>query len=198
MGEVRDLKILLKDLDDSNDTVLLKTSLDKMKDLMIETLEALKEARGNYNSALETFENLNSSIGKQNRKLEKMLTKNSAEYEDWTQKTRGGVYGTIGTTTTACIIADALVALGICSAISLATGGIAAIVTEVEIAEYAEKLDLINNWNNSAEVVNKNIDKYPKEYLEKYISIRTIFVNGLDDLNKSAEDFLAQPIDILA
>merc|ERR1712072_1330720 len=84
--EVRDLKILLKDLDDSNDTVLLKTSLDRMKDLMIDTLETLKEARGNYNSALETFENLNSSIGKQNRKLEKMVTKDSAEYEDWIEK----------------------------------------------------------------------------------------------------------------
>ena len=60
------------------------------------------------------------------------------------------------------------------------------------------EIELINNWNNSAEIVNKNIDKYSKEYLKKYVSIRTIFVKGLDDLNKSAEDFLAQPIDILA
>merc|ERR1711987_16897 len=212
--EVKALKIFLKDLDNSNDTVILKVSLDRMKDLMIDTLE--------------TLENLNSSIGKQNRKLEKMVTKDSAEYEDWIEKTRGGIYGTIGTTTTSCIIADALGALGICSAISAVGSAIATIVTEVEIAEYAAKLEqlksitdrmlvagrdfdttiheaidiltneieLINNWNNSAEIVNKNIDKYPKEYLKKYVSIRTIFVKGLDDLNKSAEDFLAQPIDI--
>ena len=60
------------------------------------------------------------------------------------------------------------------------------------------EIELINNWTNSAEVVNKNIDKYPEEYLKKYIAIRTVFVNGLNDLNKSAEDFLAQPVDILA
>merc|ERR1719208_194609 len=109
---------------------------------MIDTLKTLKEALGKYNSALVTFENLNSSIGKQNRKLEKMLTKNSDEYEDWTQKTRGGVYGTIGTTITACIIADTQGALGICSAISLPIGVAATIVTEVEIAKYAAKLEI--------------------------------------------------------
>jgi len=228
--EVRDLKILLKDLDESKDTVLLKASLDKMKDLMIETLETLKEALGKYNSALQTFENLNSSIKKQNRKLEKMVTKDSAEYEAWTTNLRGGTYGTIGATTTGLIFADIFGCLGICSAV----GGVVSISTvagvEVAIAEYAaqleklkkitdrmlesgeqfdttiqeaigiltEEIELINNWTNSAEVVNRNIDKYPKEYLKKYISIRTIFVNGLDDLQKSAKDFLAQPVDILA
>merc|ERR1712066_537448 len=227
--EVKALKTLLKDLDKNEDTVLLKESLDIMKDLMIETLETLKEALGKYNSALVTFENLNSSIGKQNRKLEKMTTKNSAEYKAWTQNLRGGIYGTIATTT-ACIIADALGALGICSAISAIVSISTGAGIEVEIQKYAVKLeefktitdrmleaggkfdttineaisiftyeiDLINNWTNSAEVVNKNIDRYPEEYLKKYVSIRTIFVNGLDDLNKSAEDFLAQPIDILA
>merc|ERR1712244_106164 len=64
--EVRDLKILLEDLDKTNDTVLLKASLDKMKELMIETLETLKEALEKYNSAVETFDNLNSSIATQN------------------------------------------------------------------------------------------------------------------------------------
>merc|ERR1739845_314897 len=64
--EVRDLKILLEDLDKTNDTVLLKASLDKMKDLMIETLKTLKEALEKYNSAVATFEKLNHSIATQN------------------------------------------------------------------------------------------------------------------------------------
>jgi len=66
------------------------------------------------------------------------------------------------------------------------------------ISIFTYEIDLINNWTTSAEVVKRNIDKYPEKYLKKYISIRTIFVNGLDDLKKSAEDFLDQPIDILA
>merc|ERR1712066_737913 len=228
--EVKALKTLLKDLDKNEDTVLLKESLDIMKDLMIETLETLKEALGKYNSALVTFENLNSSIGKQNRKLKKMTTKNSDEYIAWTKKLRGGIYGTIAGTTTACIVADALGAFGICSAVSAAISASAAAAIESEIQKYGDKLehftnitermleaggkfdttineaisiftyeiDLINKWTTRAGVVSRNIDDHKTEYLKKYISIRTIFVNGLDDLNKSAEDFLAQPIDILA
>merc|ERR1711953_1559057 len=73
--EVRDLRILLEDLDKDEDPVLLKASLDKMKGLMIETPKTLKEALEKYNSAVETFDNLNSSIATQNRKLVKMRTK---------------------------------------------------------------------------------------------------------------------------
>jgi len=227
--EVRDLKILLEDLDKENDTVLLQVSIDKMKDLMIETLVRLKEARKTYNSALDTFEDINSSVGRQNRKLEKMTNKNSAEYKEWTTSLRTGVYGTIGATTAGCIIADALGALGICSAIAAAISGTTIAVTEAEIADYGEELrkfktitnrmlesgynfdksiseaidilieeiELINQWANSAEVVQKNIKKYPVEYMRKYQAVRTIFINGLDDLNLAAENFLARPIDIL-
>ena len=81
---------------------------------MIETLEALKEALGKYNSALEAFENLNSSIAKQNGKLEKMVTKGSTEYEEWVTKTRAGSYGTLTGTTIGFIIADIFGCLGIC------------------------------------------------------------------------------------
>merc|ERR1712001_795172 len=198
--EVRDLRILLEDLDKDEDPVLLKASLDKMKGLMIETLKTLKEALEKYNSAVETFENLNSSIATQNRKLEKMTNKNSAENKAWRDKLRGGAYGTLAGTTVGCIVADALGALGICSAVNAAISGSTAAGIEAEIAKYGatlrklktitdrmlesgydfdkninaaieiltEEIDLINNWANSAEVVNKNIDKYPQQYLKKY------------------------------
>ena len=60
-----------------------------------------------------------------------------------------------------------------------------------------EEIELINQWANSAELVSKNIKKYPVEYLRKYQTIRTIFINGLDDLDLAAKNFLARPIDIL-
>jgi len=228
--EVKALKNYLKEFDDKKDMDLLKISLDNMNILMIYTLEALKEARGNYNSALKTFEDLNSFIETQNRKLKKLVTKDSAEYKAWTQDLRGGIFGTIAITTVACIIADIFGALGICSGINAAVSGGTAAAVETEITKYAAKLEqlkaisdkmleagknfdstideaisiftheieLINNWTNNAEVVKRNIDKYPEKYLKEYISIRTIFVNGLDDLQNSAQDFLDQPIDILA
>jgi len=228
--DVRDLKTLLKALDENNkDPLFLKKAIAGMKALMIDTLETLKEAREKYNLALETFDNLKSTIATHNRKLEKMVNTNSAEYKAWTQNVRIGVYGTIGATTVGCIIADALGALGICSAVSIAASASAAAGIEVEITKYriemeklvtitgrmlesgksvdqeikgaidilTEEINLIVNWANSAEVVSKNIDNYPQEYLKKYISIRTVFINGLDDLKTAAEKFLAQPTYIL-
>merc|ERR1712241_216154 len=209
--------------------VLLKTAIDKMKDLMIDTLETLKEALGKYNSALETFENINSSIKTQNHKLGKMVDRNSAEYKEWTQKIRAGVYTAIGGTTVGLIFADIFGCLGICSAVNVVVSASTAAGIENEIAKYSTKLEtlkkitdrmlesggkfdqtiteaiviltdeieLINKWTNSAEVVNRNIDKYPQKFLEKYKFIRNIFVDGLDDLSNSAQDFLDQPVDIL-
>merc|ERR1712038_1075001 len=51
--DVRDMKILLED--PNIDAVVLKISLDKMNNLMIETLETLKEADKKYNKAVQTF-----------------------------------------------------------------------------------------------------------------------------------------------
>jgi len=79
--EVRDLKILLEDLD--NDPVLLKISLGKMKDLMIETLKTLKEVDEKYNKAVQTFKKLMSSIASKNDQLEKMLAKDSDDHRVW-------------------------------------------------------------------------------------------------------------------
>jgi len=196
---------------------------------MIDTLETLKEALGKYNSALETFENLNSSIKTQNNKLGKLVDKNSDEYKAWRHKTRAGVYTTIGATTVGLIIADIFGCLGICSGVGIVVHGTAVGATEAEIAKYSaqlthmksitdrmlesggkfdktiteaiailtDEIELINKWTNSAEKVNRNIDKYPLAYLKKYKSIRTAFVDGLDDLSTAAQDFLAQPVDIL-
>jgi len=227
--EVRDLKVLLEELDKTDDTFLLKQSIEKMKDLMISTLETLKEALEKYNLALDTFEKLTSTIRTQNRKLEKLTDKNSAEFKELRTKMRAGLWSTVGATTVGLIIADIFGCLGICSATGLAAsvtaiagaeGGFAKYTAKLEtwkeitdrmvesgfnfdrtlteaIGVLTDEIDLINNWTNSAEVVNSNIDKYPQQYLKKMKTIRTIFVNGLDDLSNSAQDFLDQPVDIL-
>lgn len=227
--EVRDLKVLLEALDKTDDTFLLKQSIEKMKDLMISTLETLKEALEKYNLALDTFENLTSTVKTQNRKLEKLTDKKSAEYKDMATKMRAGLYTTVATSTVGLIFADIFGCLGICSTTGLAISATAIAGAEGGFAKYTAKLetwkeitdrmvesgfnfdrtlteaigvltdeiDLINNWTNSAEVVNSNIEKYPQQYLKKYKTIRTIFVNGLDDLSNSAQDFLDQPVDIL-
>jgi phage shock protein A len=228
--DVRDLKLLLEDLDETDDTFLLKTAIESMKNLMIDTLKTLEEAVEKYNSALDTFEKLNSSIKTQNRKLEKLLDKTSAEYKEWTTNMRAGVFSSVAVSTIGFILADVFGCLGFCSAGSLVASITGIASAETGIAKYSAKLetwksitermlesggnfdttlteainiltdeiDLINNWTNSAEVVSNNIEKYPQQYLKKYKTIRTIFITGLDDLSNSAQDFLDQPVDILA
>merc|ERR550532_1801474 len=60
--DVRGLKIVLGGLDETNDPLFLKIFINRMKDLMLETLESLKEAKEKYNTAVETFVNVKYSI----------------------------------------------------------------------------------------------------------------------------------------
>merc|ERR1711953_1159500 len=88
--DVRDMKIFLGALDETKDSsnvnLALKIFLNSMKDLMIETLETLKNAKRKYNSAMETFDNLKQQIEGENQKLNKMLDKDSEEYKAWKEK----------------------------------------------------------------------------------------------------------------
>jgi len=93
--DVRDMKIFLGALDETKDSSgvnpFLKIFLNRMKDLMIETLENLKEAKGNYNSALDTFDNLKYQIESENQTLKKMLDKDSEEYKAWKEKVENAI-----------------------------------------------------------------------------------------------------------
>jgi len=227
--DVRDMKIFLGALDETKDSSgvnpFLKIFLNRMKDLMIETLENLKEAKGNYNSALETFDNLKQQIESENRKLNKMLDKDSEEYKAW-NKDVGKVIkdGSLATTSTILLaIADIFGCLGVCSITNnrvigrILSGHLEETAAElkkisdrmvesgdnfeqainVTIEVHKIEIEIIGKWTQSAKTVNDNIDLYSVEILRMIKPIRTIFVTGLDNLKKAAEDFLAQPKYIL-
>merc|ERR1712241_1534587 len=81
--ELRDLKILIQDVDKSQDSILLRISLEKVKDLMIKTLKTLKEAEENYKNAVDLFNGLNTSITSKYEELEIMLNRDSVKYHAW-------------------------------------------------------------------------------------------------------------------
>lgn len=138
--DVRDLKILLEDLDKTDDTVLLQVSIDKMKDLMIETLEKLKAAREKYNLAVVSFDNLNASIKVQNSKLKKMVTKGTAEYNDWTYKARLGLYGGYGAVLGTCLVVDIMLTFGLCNGVNTVVSTTTVYVTESMIEDYTRTI----------------------------------------------------------
>jgi len=222
LKDVRDAKSFFEALDEINDSsdanLFLELLINTMKDLMIETLDTLKKAKIEYNSAMNTFDNLNFEIKTDHQKLERMLDRDSAEYKAWTTKTRVGENTAIGGTDVALILADVFGCLGICSAV----GNVASISTfaglEVEIERLKtiadrmleggikfekainvatdvleDEIEIIGKWTQSAKIVSDNIDQYDKELLRMFKSIRTVFISGLDQLKNDAEEFLAQP-----
>jgi len=198
--DVRDLKIVLEHLDESTGSVFLSIFTNRMKDLMIET--GMLEARGKYESAVKTFENLNSFIKTHNRKLENTLDKKIA---DETITEFNHIIRTSAWTTTFILPYTSLGVLQ--ENIVPISQTIKDRLLETEnnfdksIKEandiLDDEIDMISIWNKSARVVSKNIDDYPSEILRELKSVKTIFINGLDDLKNVAEQYLAQPTDLL-
>jgi len=223
---VRDSKILLGGFDKNKDPIFLKFTINKVRDLMIETLESLKEAKEKYNSAIETFGNLNHSIKIQNKQLTNLLT----NVNDTKALLDSQEIIALSSYTTAIIIADIFGCLGFCSAIVTPTITILMVSTraandkekllELEklklitekmlesgenfdnaingaIYILSEEIELLGIWTQSAKTVSDNIDNYSEEVLGKFQSLRKIFIKGLDNLKDVAEQFLAKPTDIL-
>ena len=212
VAAVGELKILLEAVDETEDHILLKIAIERMKDLMIETLESLEAARKQYKSALITFENLISSVKVQNGILAKVVSKDEAEYEDWAKYSRDVSDG--------CAIGDWFT-FGLCNVFHkyinkvpleesrqeleklktitdnmLEKGNILDQAITEAIGILTHEIDLIDIWANSAELVAKNIEEYKVQLLIKYKAVRTVFQNGLDDLKEIAEKFLKQPVNI--
>ena len=53
-----------------------------------------------------------------------------------------------------------------------------------------EEIRLITDWEVAAEGVNNNIDSFSIEDLKAFVVFQEIFVDGLDNLKKTAEDYL--------
>merc|ERR1712043_5137 len=224
VAEVRDLKVLLEDLDKSDDSFILKISVDEMKGLMIETQESLEDAREKYHSAMTSFKGLNSIIRAQNTKLTEMLTQDSAEHQDWVTKVTDLAWEACANETDQGFWREALAAVE--DILTNDRNCSASIAAEIAVSEeelrhlktitdrmlesgtnfdktlkeaidvLTIKINQISLMTKSVEVVSENIDKYPQEFLRKYQAIRTVLQNGLDDLKNGAEQFLAQPVDI--
>merc|ERR1712079_29622 len=208
--EVRDVTILLEDLDRNNDPVLLKIAIDIIKDLMLETKERLEAARGKYLSVRLAFGNLISTVTTRNERIDQTVGQLEAKYQEdeaYTEKVRSQ-----------CQFA-AVFTLGLCSLIHHYVNEsplenireeLADIKTksdrflertrilnqdiDVAIDLISDNLDQINTWADSAEDVSENIEDYPAEYLEKYESSREAFKTGLVEFKKVAEQFLVDKI----
>ena len=88
--DVRDLMIILDDLDESNDPTLFRISIDNMKDLMDYTKKTLEEAKAKYNTAVDDFQSFMFSIQQKNGGLKRNLYAKVRDHDKWTTTARTG------------------------------------------------------------------------------------------------------------
>ena len=210
--ETRDLKVLLEALDESDDTFLLKAAIEKMKTLMVLSKDALIEAEEKYYQAIETFENLNSSIQLDAGYIKKLADTESAEYNEYKTKVR--LY-----TATSFGVAEEILCTGICRLKNLFTlNGLTANLTEAigfslnpidslkfAIERYAPLVDLIvANTAYAAEVEKlitltgdmlvsgQKIDKTIKEgiaFLTDETALLNRWSNNVDAVSKNIDSY---------
>merc|ERR1719221_849602 len=187
--EVRDVTILLEDLDRNNDPDLLKIAIDIIKDLMLETKERLEAAREKYQSVRQAFGNLISTVTTQNEILDRVVGQLVEHYlrlrnEHFQKSVRIRVEN----------FCEELADFKPKSERFLERTRILNQDIDVAIDLISDNLDQINTWTDSAEDVSENIEDYPAEYLEKYESSREAFKTGLVNLKNVAEQFLVERI----
>jgi len=160
----RELKILLKDLLQNNNSVLFEFYAHRMNELMLKIKEKLEESREKYELAVKTIENLQSFISSQKIVLKQILQrKELVEYKVWILR-----------------ILD-LHGNNLDKPLNMAK----------YILSY--EIDIISNWTNGVMVAIKNFQDYPVEVLQIIQPIREHFENGLDALKDVNELFLSQP-----
>merc|ERR1712062_249049 len=213
--EEENVRSLLDALDNakSHKPILFKAAIGRMKLLMKETKEKLKAARNNYTEAHLSYTNLISYVEKQQNILgvqaERIYEKFN-EDKEYTEKVRYHCkWGSVFT-------------FGLCSLIHHYVNEVPLEQSRVEREELErmsqnlterakilnryineaieimdDEIELIDQWANNAEKMEKNIDDFPEESLREYESYRLVFKLGLDDLKKAAKNFLAKPMHIL-
>jgi len=207
--KTRSMKNLLAALENNkkDQKVFLGAALKEMKSLMISSKKILDEALDEYYLTIQAFEDLNSAIQVTNHYLSKFKDPESEEYKEVEKNTQK-----IETYKIVNLVVDFLGCAGVCSYIfnkevygpymatldkfEKLTGNILVKGEEINIKmkeanDFLDsEIELIVDWTNNVEQVSEKIDRYPEEYLRKYEAIRSIFIAGLDDLQKTAQEFL--------
>merc|ERR1711937_475546 len=224
--ELRDLKILIQDVNKSEDSFLLEITLGKMKDLMSKTLKTLKEADENYKKAVQTFKDLNSSVTSKKEELDKMLSRPYAwrktvtkvetevcqnkskdtndRVNQFLKDTENFFTGTKDEDIRKVINREQECLDRVPEKVSAfqaeleklqgITGGTLEktkhfdenIMKAIDIL--TGEIDRFDILTEKVKDISQNIDNYPEEYLGEFLTIKTAFITGIDDLKKASEN----------
>jgi len=210
------------------DAVAIKAQMHTLKKFLKESMSILQESEELYKSAIAKLEAFAPRFFDFNQDVKKMLDENDDASTKWKAEVRGGVYGGTGGGTLACIIADVAGASGICSAIynivtwPAAIGGVEGAIAaynkqlkKVKLAgdeihlrmtgldtsmketiEFLEtEVTVIIEWQEDVENVQDTVSQFNAQELSY---LKNIFIEGIDDLQASAQAFLDRPDNVFA
>lgn len=208
------------------DVVAIKAQMHTLKKFLKESIVILQEAEAEYKSAIDKLETFAPKIYDFNEEVKKMLDEDDIASAVWKAEVRAGIYSGASAGTVACIVGDALGALGICSAIynsiawPAAVGGV-----EGAIAAYNSQLETVREAGDQINSRMQALDTSMKEtigFLETEVGIiiewqedaenvqdtvsqfdaqtlsvlKDVFITGITDLQASAQSFLDRPDNI--
>jgi len=137
---VQDIKILIENWDDK-ETAFIEKEFQILKSLINESLRVLKDAKEKYVNAINYVEKTSNQLSETKTSLSLMLDEKSTEYDSWTKKVRGGVYGSASAVTVGMIVADVMGCFGLCSAIvTTSVWGGSFVGVEASIENYKSEL----------------------------------------------------------
>jgi len=205
------------------DAVAIKAQMHTLKKFLKESMPILLESEAEYKSAIDKLETFAPKFFDFNQEVKKMLDQGDALWYKWTSEVRAGVYAGAGTGTTICIIVDVAGAAGLCSAIynSIAwpaavggvEGAIAAYTSQLKnvklagdeinlrmtgldtsmketIAFLETEVKIIIEWQEDVENVQDTVSQFNAQQLSE---LKDVFIDGIDDLQASAQAFLDRP-----
>jgi len=191
--DVSEVKPLIEALDQNNGALFFRISINRLKDLIKETLVTLEEAKMKYESGVQIFENIKFKFQIQNQNFQKSALNVNSAIKFNLRK----VCQTCETLETFKLFESNVEKLQ-----RISDNMLESINNFEKAIKRASDIlvmetDLAGEWNQNAEIVDTNIEEYgTEEYLREFETFRGIFIDGLVALKNSAEAFLSQPKDI--
>jgi uncharacterized protein YukE len=154
----------------------VEVALSSLKELLKRTKIQLTKARLLYNNVIDKMNDISTTMQQKIITLDELSDEKSDRYNQVAVKARAGAYGSCGAVTVGCIICDALVCLGICSAAATSACW-ATSVTAVEVS--------LEIWTSTIEIFKGRAEEIQDKIL------------GLEAIVKKATTGLEEELDIL-
>lgn len=180
-----------EDPEHKNVVVYYKEQIYLLKKLLTESKSTISEVQSVYDEVMDDMERVEHNLRTIQLTIKQQKGLDREEFEAWATRVRAGVYSTIGVSTTACIIADILGALGICSLINAAVSGSTAAGIEVNIADVKAELDRLDIAVKSADKTTKTLmvaTNAMQKYVTEEIDLIDVWEEAVFNLDEKLED----------